>query len=354
VSVRRLQRLPAPRGAVTRIALLLAALVFVTAFPPVYGNFLSQQFATYLIFGLLALSVGLMSGFARLLNLGVGATFGVAAYCVALLTQRHVYDPIVLFLAANAAGLAVSVLFCIYAVVASGLQYMMLTFLTTLAFFSVPALAPGFTGGDNGLTVKGGLEVSFGLNPLIGDSFYYLVVGAVAASVAVSWYLLSSQAGRAVRAIGRNPVRASAMGYRVGQYRMALTMYCGFLASVAGWLYALQNAFVFQDLLGLQNSLNGLLYALIGGVDTILGPLIGAAGLRYFVESLSKHSTQSSLYIGAALLGVVYFMPEGVVGLIRRGWRSLQARLRPGELAPIPVEGLQVETALDGDEQRVL
>jgi branched-chain amino acid transport system permease protein len=337
-----------------RVALLLVAIVIVAVFPPLYGNFLSQQFATYLIFGLLALSVGLMAGFARLLNLGIGAVFGVAAYSVALMTQRQVHAPAALLLSAILSGLLVSALFSVYAVVASGIQYMMLTFLTTLAFFSVPALAPRMTGGDNGLIVKGGLEISFGLNPLIGDSFYELVVVVVTAAVILSWYLLSSQAGRAIRAIGRNPVRASAMGYRVGQYRVAMTFYCGFLASLAGWLYALQNAFVFQDLLGLQNSLNALLYALIGGIDTILGPIIGAVGLRSFVESLSKHSTQSSLYIGIALLGVVYFMPEGVLGLLRRAWRAGLQRWRPAERISAPVESLQADPVLQAEDERAL
>jgi branched-chain amino acid transport system permease protein len=337
-----------------QVALLLIAIVLVAIVPPLYGDFLPQQVATYLIFGLLALSVGLMAGFARLLNLGIGATFGVAAYSVALMTQRQVQAPVALLLGALASGFVISALFALYAVVASGIQYMMLTFLTTLAFFSIPALLPRVTGGDNGLIVKGGLEISFGLNPLIGSSFYELVVAVVTAAVLVSWYLLSSQAGRAIRAIGRNPVRASAMGYKVGQYRVALSLYCGVLASLAGWLYALQNAFVFQDLLGLQNSLNALLYALIGGIDTILGPIIGAVGLRSFVEALSKHSTQSSLFIGIALLGVVYFMPEGVVGLARRAWRAAVQRRRPSETISAPVESLQTDPVLQAEDERAL
>jgi branched-chain amino acid transport system permease protein len=241
--------------------------------------------------------------------------------------------------------------------VASGIQYMMLTFLTTLAFFSLPAVAPTVTGGDNGLSVKGDLGISFGLNPLLGNEFYFFVVGVVVVCSLLSWFVLTSQAGKGVRAIGRNPVRAAAMGYQVGVYRVALTLFAGFIASVAGWLYVLQNAFVFQDLLGLQNSLNGLLYALIGGVDTILGPLLGAAGLRYFVESVSKHSTQSSLYIGAALLVVVYFMPEGVIGLGRRLWRRTRLLLAGGAGRSVPADdadaaGLDVSFAGFGSEDQ--
>src|SRR5207248_7163368 len=112
--------------------------------------------------------------------------------------------------------------------------------------------------------VKGGLAPSFGLNPLLGNEFYYFIVGVILVCVALCWYVLSSQFGRVAQAIGRNPTRASAMGYRVSQQRMALTLLAGFLAAIAGWLYALDNSFVSQDLLGLTNCLNGLLYAMVG------------------------------------------------------------------------------------------
>lgn len=295
---------------------LIGALVVLALYPPLAGGFVPQQATGYLIYGLLAFSVALIVGYARLFNIGIGATFGASAYAVAILTQRGVHDPLPLLVASIGAGLAMSVVFAIYAVVASGIEYLMLTFLTTMAMWRVPSLAPELTGGDNGLIVKGGLKVSFGLSPLFGTEFYYFTLGVVVACVLLCWYVLASQAGKAVRAIGRNPQRAAAMGYHVNQYRVALTFLAGFVAAVAGWLFALQRSFVSEDLLGLTNSLNGLVYALVGGVDYLLGPFAGATGFRYLTETLGRHSTQSGLYIGLALLVVVYLMPDGVLGLL--------------------------------------
>ncbi|HTE87279.1 MAG TPA: branched-chain amino acid ABC transporter permease [Dehalococcoidia bacterium] len=354
--VARIGALPTGYARALIVLLIIAAFAIL---PTAYGDYLPQQITGYLVFGLLALSVALVAGFARLLNLGVGATFGVSAYAVAIATQHHIFNPFLLFAAAIGCGLLVSGLFGVYSIVASGIQYMMLTFLTTLAFFSLPLALPKVMGGDNGLTVKGDLGVSFGLNPLLGNEFYWFVLAITALCAVLSWYVLDSQAGKAVRAMGRNPVRAAAMGYQVSTYRVALTLFSGFIASIAGWLYVLQNAFVFQDLLGIQNSLNGLLYALIGGVDTIVGPLLGAGGLRFFIESVSRHSTQSSLYIGAALLLVVYFLPEGVLGLVRRGWRRLQAA-RGGAVAAVTEEEADTAAAeaafvgFEADDQRAL
>lgn len=298
-------------------AILAIALLLLTLLLPLLTENLSQRIGIYLIYGLLGVSVALITGFGRLFNIGVGAIFGLSAYAVAFLTNHGTTNPFVLLVVAVAAALVMAALFGVYTNVASGIEYMMLTFLTTLAMGAVPSVAPQITGGDNGLQVKGGLVPSFGLNPLLGNEFYYFIVAVIVVCVGVCWFVLSSQFGRVAQAIGRNPARAAAMGYRVSQQRMVLTLLAGFLAAIAGWLYALDNSFVSQDLLGLTNSLNGLLYALVGGAEhVILGPLIGAAGMRDLTDSLGRLTSQSALYIGLALLVVVYLMPNGILGLV--------------------------------------
>lgn len=325
-------------------ALALAALIV----PPAVGGFLPHQITTYLIFGLFALSVGLISGYGRLFNIGIGATFGVASYTVAIMSRYELTNPWLLLVCALMLGLVVSLLFGVYALLSSGIEYLMLTFLTTLAFFNIPLAAQQVTGGENGLQVKGGTVVSFGLDPLKGSGFYWFTLVITIVVAMASWYLMSSQAGHAMRAIGRNPVRAAAMGYNVSAYRVALTMYSGLVASIAGWLYALQSAFVFQDLLGLPNSLNGLVYALIGGVDAIVGPLMGATLLRWVSERLSQQSTQSSLYVGIVLLLVVLFIPDGIVGRWRQVWQRRQkgAATAEPEVPSIALAGAENESAL--------
>jgi branched-chain amino acid transport system permease protein len=318
--------------------------VLMAVVPPVIGGYLVRALTSYMIFGLLALAVGLITGYGRLFNLGIGANFGVSAYTVAVLSHAGVTNPILVLLASLGAGLLVALLVGFYALASSGVEYLMLTFLTTLAFAALPLTWLEVLGGDNGLTVQGGLQVSFGFNPLVGNSFYWFVLGVVVVCTAGAWFVIASQTGRAIQAIGRNPVRASAMGYNVGQYRVALTLFASAVASLGGWLYALQTSFVFIDLLGLNNSTNGLVYALVGGVDTILGPLVGATVLRALTEQLSR-ATSSQLYVGIVLLLVVYFLPDGLVGLWRRyGPGRPKARLvhRPEASTP-PTDAAPVE-----------
>ncbi|MBV9172870.1 MAG: ABC transporter permease, partial [Chloroflexi bacterium] len=329
------------RGAQRLYAALTLLILAVAAIAPMFSDAVASRLATYLIFGLLALSVAIMTSFGRLFNVGVGAIFGVAAYTVAILTNHGTFNPLLLFFAAIAAGLLISVVFGVYANVATGVEYLMLTFLTTLAMSTVPNAATDLTGGDNGLQVKGGLAPSFGLNPLIGNEFYYFVLGVVVLALALAAYLLTAQFGKVAQAIGRNAGRAAAMGYQVPVHRMALTLLSGFVASVAGWLYALNNSFVSQDLLGLGNSLNGVLYALVGGADhAILGSLLGAAGFRFMTESLGRLTAQSSLYIGIALLVVVYVMPNGLLGIIETGLRLMPRRVARPSTSRAPEIGL--------------
>jgi branched-chain amino acid transport system permease protein len=337
-------RLGAVRDPLVGAALIVALAVI----PPLIGGYIVRGLTSYMIFGLLALSVGLITGYGRLFNLGAGANFGVSAYTVAILTHFGVFNPFVLLGAALLAGFVVSLLFSFYALVASGIEYLMLTFLTTAAFAALPLATLDLTGGDNGLRVLGGTQPSFGLNPLIGNNFYWFVLAVVSLVALLSWYVLASQSGKAIQAIGRNPARAAAMGYSVPRFRVALTIYSSLVASLGGWLYALQTSFVFVDLLGIANSTNGLVYALIGGVDTILGPFLGAALLRSLTDQLSRLGSQSSLFIGIMLMLVVYLMPEGILGLWRRFMRRNFPRpgdrsLQPPDAAETVAAGLTAE-----------
>jgi branched-chain amino acid transport system permease protein len=331
----------------------LISVIVLAVVPPLIGGYVVRGLTSYMIFGLLALSVGLITGYGRLFNLGIGANFGVSAYTVAICTHFGIFNPFALLAAALLTGFFVSLLFAFYALIASGIEYLMLTFLTTAAFAALPLATLDLTGGDNGLRVLGGTAPSFGLNPLIGNNFYWFVLAVVALVTALSWYVLVSQTGKAIQAIGRNPSRAAAMGYSVANYRVALTIYSSLIASLGGWLYALQTSFVFIDLLGIANSTNGLVYALIGGVDTILGPLLGAALLRALTDQLSRAGTQSSLFIGITLMLVVYLIPEGVLGL-RHRFRQRRATVQGDQRLEAPEASEAVAAGLTAENVEAL
>jgi len=300
---------------VWRVALVLMLIGGMV--PVALGPLDAQHAISLLVSILLAASVAVLLRFGSVLNLGIGAVFGASAYALALSSGD--VPPVWPLLAALAAAGFASVVYGVYAGLASGVEYMMLTFLTTAAAARLPNLVPALAGGANGLGVRNVKSVAFGNDPLDGPGFYVVALCLTALTLAIGWLVLSSQLGRVAEAAGRNPLRTASMGYRLGRLRLFVAILSGGLAGVAGWIYALQSRVVGQNLLGLDTSLNGLIYALLGGVQQpFVGSVIGAVGVRLVSDLATPNGQASGLTVGLALLLVVYSLPDGVLGLFTR------------------------------------
>jgi branched-chain amino acid transport system permease protein len=284
--------------------------------PLLIGGSALQQAGTVLVFTLLAAAVAVLLRIGGVLNLGIGVIFGASAYAVALLSHADL-APAWLLAGALLAACLPALAYGLYASVASGIQYMMLTFLTTAAVSKLPILLPGLSGGANGLEVRDVARTAFGLDPLDGPGFYLLALALAIVCLAVGWFVLSSQTGRVASAAGRNPLRIASNGYSLGLLRTLVALLAGVLAGLAGWMYSVQARVIGQDVLGLDVSLNSLTYALIGGVSQpILGSALGTT-LAHLVSLVfgRSGSGSSTLLVGLALLLVVYVIPNGVLGL---------------------------------------
>jgi branched-subunit amino acid ABC-type transport system permease component len=297
---------------------MAAAGVGVAALAPLVlgGGSALQQAGMVLVFTLLAAAVAVLLRVGGVLNVGIGVIFGASAYAVALLSRADL-APGWLLAGALLAACVPALAYGLYASVASGIEYMMLTFLTTAAVSKLPIVVPGLSGGANGLEVRNVAHTAFGLDPLDGPGFYLLSLLLACVSLAIGWFVLSSQTGRVAAAAGRNPLRVASNGYSLGVLRTLVALLAGVLAGLAGWMYSAQARVIGQDVLGLEVSLNSLTYALIGGVaQPILGSALGTS-LAHLVSTLfgRSGSGSSSLLVGVALLVVVYVLPNGVLGL---------------------------------------
>jgi branched-chain amino acid transport system permease protein len=227
----------------------------------VLGGGYAQRSTSVLSLVLLGAAVAIMLHFGGVFNVGMGAVFGASAYALALLSRTDTAPEWLLggaVLAACAAALAYGA----YANFASGIEYMMLTFLTTVAAAKLPNLVPALSGGANGLGVRDVASAAFGNDPLDGAGFYQLALILAAVCLVGCGFVLSSQAGRVARAVAHNPLRTASMGYRTGDFRVLVALLAGLLAGLAGWMYGLQSRVVGQDVLGLDTSLLAVVYAL--------------------------------------------------------------------------------------------
>jgi branched-chain amino acid transport system permease protein len=142
--------------------------------------------------------------------------------------------------------------------------------------------------------------------------------------------VLRSPFGRALQGIKANEQRMRALGYPVTAYKLAAFTLAGALAGLAGYLLAAQSGFVNPEILSWHQSGNVLLMVILGGAGTPYGPIVGAFALTMLHEFFSSVTRHWQLFLGAAIVLIVLFMPGGLGHLVRRIRRSLFGGTRDG------------------------
>lgn len=290
-------------------ALALAAVVGIV-FAALHAN-VARLDTTIIIavYSLLALSVGLSYGQVGVLSVAQAAFASIGAYASAILTVRHELPLI--------AGFAAAVV--LPAIVAYPLARVV-TRLSPLAL-AIATLVFGqaldiglrqggdFTGGYIGLS--GIPPLPFARDP----AAFYLVAWAAVVFVVVLYENLCGTAfGRAVVTIRSDPLRATADGINVAHLRSTMLSLSAAVAGVAGFLYAHYVSYLGPDSLGPNLSLSILLMAVVGGVQTILGPILGAALLTFLYSFIPSAEAQGMFY-GAVLIAMLILAPAGILGL---------------------------------------
>jgi branched-chain amino acid transport system permease protein len=308
-----------PPGRVAgRVALgVLAALALV---PLASGDYGLMVLTDVLVLALVAASLHLLIGLGGLVSFGHAAWFGLGAYGTAL-AVRHMAAPLPLALAmaplAGAAGALVVGWFCVRR---SGLYFAMLTLAFAQIVWSVVFQWQSVTGGDNGL---------LGIWPpawAAGRAVYYeLTLALVAGAVVLLRRATFAPFGYALRAGRDSPLRAGAVGIDVRAHQWAAFTLAGAAAGLAGGLYAFAKGSVFPTLMAVSVSVDALVMVLVGGLQTLSGPLLGAA-VFHGLETEAMRATESwRLVLGLTILVLVLVFPLGIAGTLRRHRRDGEA-----------------------------
>ena len=313
-SVTRPVALPhtADHGRNTRIALTLLGLGVAVAAPFVlYPVFVMKV----LCFALFACAFNLLIGFAGLLSFGHAAFFGGAAYVTAHAAKVWGLDPALSILLGTASAALMGLVFGALAIRRQGIYFAMITLaLSQMVFFL--ALQLPFTGGEDGIqgVPRGRLFGLFDLNqPLV---MYYFVLAVFLAGFALIWRTVHSPFGQVLKAIRENEPRAVSLGYRTERYKLLAFVLSASLAGLAGGTKAL--VFQLASLTDVTWQMSGevVLMTLLGGMGTLLGPVVGAG----FVVALGNYLAATSLpvpvVIGAIFVVCVLLFRRGIVGEI--------------------------------------
>jgi branched-chain amino acid transport system permease protein len=288
---------------------------------PVMAEKFYVQFATkVLVMAIFAMSLNLLVGYAGLVSLGHAAFFGLAGYLLALFTPQYEAANLWLSLAASVLGAALlAALVGVLVLRTSGVYFIMVTlaFAQMLYFLFHDS---GVAGGSDGIYIYvRPVATLFGWRPFDLENFthlYFLVLATFLLVLGFVRLLERSPFGHVIAGIRVNEHRMRALGFSTFRYKLACFVIAGGLAGLAGYLSAVQFGVVNPEMLGWHLSGAGLMMVILGGMGTLLGPVLGAATmmlLELVFQSLTKHW---QLLMGLVVVLVALMLPRGLAGLM--------------------------------------
>jgi branched-chain amino acid transport system permease protein len=275
-----------------------------------------------LVLGLAAMSLNFLLGFTGVLSFGHAAYFGLGAYGAAM-TIKYIYPSTPLgILVGVAAGTLAAMVIGALIVRLRGVYFAMVTIAFGQVFYFIAFRWNSVTGGDDGVSgwKRQALDLGFTQINILGNdkAFYYFVLVCFAVAVTLMWLLLRSPFGRTLLAIRENERRARFLGIPVDRHIwLSFVISCCFV-SLAGTLYALLSNFTDPRALRWDQSGTFVIMAVLGGMRSFWGPLIGAAIFVVLQDYVSSHTENWMSFIGLFFVLVVLFFPRGVLGILRR------------------------------------
>ena len=293
--------------AAAALAVALLVLPLATAGSP-YVTVLAIDLLTAALF---AASLHFIMGPAGMHSFGHAAYFGLGAYAAALLMLKAGWPMEAALLGAPlVAGLG-AVVFGWFCVRLSGVYLAMLTLAFAQIVWSITFQWDDFTGGSNGIT---------GVWPAawLGDktAYYFATLVLVAGGVLVLRRVLFSPFGLAMRAGRDSPLRADAIGIDIKQIQWLAFVLAALAAGLAGSLYAFSKGSISPDSMAVGKSVDGLVMVLLGGVQTLTGPVVGAVTFTWLQDTVARSTDYWRALLGGIILLLVLAFPQGIAGFV--------------------------------------
>ncbi|HUB96257.1 MAG TPA: branched-chain amino acid ABC transporter permease [Stellaceae bacterium] len=302
---------------------LVLWLVLLTApfWMPLLGGYTALG-ARVLVFALAAMALNMLLGFTGVLSFGHAAYFGLGAYGAGLMLKFVTNSTPLAVIAGTLLGGIAGTLFGTLIVRRRGVYFAMVTIAFGQVFYYIAYQWNSVTGGDDGLSGWRRVPISLGFTTvdILGSdkALYYLILICFLVSVAVMAALLASPFGRTLLAVRENERRARFLGIPVDRHIWLSWMVSCFFVSLAGTLYALLNNFADPHDLRWDQSGDFVIMAVLGGMRSFWGPLLGAVIFVVLQDYVSSQTENWMSFIGLLFVLVVLFFPRGVLGIIGR------------------------------------
>jgi len=297
-----------------RILGLALIVLAVLAFPAAFGRYPVKLLQEILIWGIYAMSLDLLMGYAGMVSFGHSAFFGVGGYVAAMALTAYPGLAAALLLPMLASGFAALVI-GFFSTRVSGVYFIMLTLAFSQMLYAYAFQNPwlGAEDGINGVPRPAILGMALGE----GWALHFYVVALAAGAALFLWRVVRSPFGHVLVGIHENEGRMEAVGYPVRRYKLLAFVLGGTLAGLAGSLYAQFSGSITPDALFWKTSGEGLLMVILGGTGTLGGAVLGAAAFILLQSLISTYTERWMLILGVTFILFVLFAPGGIVGALR-------------------------------------
>jgi len=300
---------------------LLAGLFALQFMLPAYHH---GNLARIMVLASYAIGYNLLFGYTGLLSLGHAMFFAAGMYGMAL-TIRHLgFTPAPALLSGIAAGVVLSSAVGALALRTSGVAFMIVTLMFAQAAYLVILYFGAWTRGDEGFVIQQAERVLWQIDLSDPHNRYFAALTLFTACLLLSLRVVGHPFGKVLIAIRENESRTQMLGYNVFAHKMGAVILSGTISAAAGASYGLLFGYAGASFATVQYSILPLLWVLLGGAGTILGPFIGTIFAFYLIDYSSRFTTAHMLVVGIVLIVLTLFARQGIAGELRaRVWRWL-------------------------------
>jgi len=268
-----------------------------------------------------ATGYNILVGYTGLLSLGHAMFFAAGLYGAGMAAQYIGLNPAAALLLGIMCGAGLALAAGLVALRTAGVSFMIVTLMFAQASYLLILYFNDYTRGDEGILLSESsrrLDLGWATLDFVQPTVRYnLALLVFAACLLGLLALLRSPLGRVLVAIRENPERAKLLGYDIFRYKLMALCISGAMAGSAGACFALMFGYVGATYASIQYSILVLLWVLLGGVGTAIGPLVGTVLMFYLVETASDYTSSYNLFVGLFLVLLVLFFPRGIVGWLR-------------------------------------
>ena len=313
------------REATTKVlALHLGIVVALFLAQFVLGPYHHSNIARIMVFGAYAIGYNVLLGYTGLMSLGHAMFFASGLYGAGLTVYYWGFSSVEAFLFGVVATLLFAMVFGLIVVRTTGVSFLIVTLMFAQAAMLATLYFNRVTRGDEGIVISSQLqplEIAGSTLAFSDPSVKYNLAWLLfAVAFIASLALVRSPIGRIWVAIRENESRTRMLGYNTYKYKFLALVISATIAGAAGAAYALLFSYIGSTFASIQYSIFPLLWTLVGGMGTIIGPLLGT-GVMFYLVDIASGLTESYLFlVGAVLVILILWVPKGIMGGIRDRW----------------------------------